>query len=64
MATRSCINIPDIFSYICGQYVIKKQRQNITDFVEKAYYAYFGMKLGDKSNHGLHTRSAVFVLKN
>jgi hypothetical protein len=48
MATRGCINSPDIFCYICGQFVIKKQRRNITDFVKKAYYAYFGMKVGDQ----------------
>jgi hypothetical protein len=47
MATRG-INSPDIFCYICGQFVIKKQRRNIQDFEKKAYYAHFGMKLGDK----------------
>jgi hypothetical protein len=51
MAIIGCINSPDIFCYICGQFFIKKQRRNITDFVKKAYCAYFGMKLGhqDKS---------------
>jgi hypothetical protein len=48
VATRGCINRPHIFCYICGQFVIKKQKQNITDFVRKMYCAYFGMKVGDE----------------
>lgn len=48
MASRGCINNPNSFCYICGEYVVKKRQRNITDFVKKAYYAYFGMKLGDQ----------------
>jgi hypothetical protein len=47
MSQRACINNPNVFCYICGSYVISKQRLKITSFVEKAYYAYFGVKLGD-----------------
>ena len=39
---------PDIFCYICGCFTVPKQRQNITDFVKKAYLAYFGIKLGNQ----------------
>ena len=28
--------------------MLKKQQRNITDFVKKVYFAYFGMKLGDQ----------------
>lgn len=45
---RRCVNSPDSFCYICGSYTLRKQRQNITGFVQKAYRAYFGIKLGDQ----------------
>ena len=48
MATRGCINSPDCFCYICGYYTIKKRQRNISDFVEKVYFAYFGIKLGNQ----------------
>lgn len=47
-SSRSCINDANIFCYICGTYVILKQRQNITTFVKRAYHAYFGVRLGDQ----------------
>ena len=43
-----CIHDPDHFCYICGSFTPPKQRKNITDFVKKAYHAYFGIKLGDQ----------------
>ena len=49
MSSRSkCLNNPDVFCYICGEYVPQKLRTNITDFVKKAYFAYFHVKLGDQ----------------
>jgi hypothetical protein len=45
MATRGCLKCPDNFCYICGDFEIKKQQRNITDFVKTVYYAYFGVKL-------------------
>ena len=48
---RKCLNSSDLFCYICGQFTIKHQRTNISDFVQKAYHAYFGMKLGDQDKH-------------
>ena len=45
---RKCCNDPNVFCYICGDYTVKKQRKPITDFVKRAYYAYFGIKLGDQ----------------
>ena len=48
MATRGCINSPDCFCYICGNYTIKKRQRNTSDFVEKVYFAYFDIKLGDQ----------------
>ena len=48
MTSRSCQNYPDCFCYICGEWKTVDNRKSITDFVRKAYYAYFGMKLGDQ----------------
>ncbi|XP_061480792.1 uncharacterized protein LOC133383677 [Rhineura floridana] len=45
---RGCLNNPNAFCYICGEYTLQKQRKNITDFVKQAYLAYFGVKLGDQ----------------
>jgi hypothetical protein len=45
---RKCVNEPDVFCYICGEYTRKEFRKPISDFVKKAYLAYFGVKLGDQ----------------
>ena len=67
MSKRGCVNNPNVFCYICGSYIISMQRQNITTFVEKAYYAYFGVKLGDQDRSWApHTvcRTCVDSLRN
>ena len=46
--SRKCLNNTDDFCYVFGSYIIKKQRENIINFVCKAYHAYFGIKLGDQ----------------
>ena len=33
MTSRGCVNSPESFCYICGEFVVKKQQRNITDFV-------------------------------
>ncbi|GFV27239.1 uncharacterized protein TNCV_3459341 [Trichonephila clavipes] len=48
MATRGSVNSPNCFCYICGSYTVKKQQRNISNFVQKVYFAYFGIKLGDQ----------------
>nr|CAI5861869.1 unnamed protein product [Callosobruchus analis] len=45
---RSCVNQPDVFCYICGEYMFQQNRRAITEFVKQAYLAYFGVKLGDQ----------------
>ena len=45
---RSCVNHCDVFCYICGEYMLKENRKNITDFVKHAYLGYFGVQLGDQ----------------
>ena len=41
-------NHPDVFSYICGEYMLAKYRFNVRDFTKRAYKVYFGIKLGDQ----------------
>ena len=48
MASRRCVNLPDEFCYVCGEYIIKGDERNITNQVKKLYFAYFGVKLGDQ----------------
>lgn len=48
MTSRGCANSPDSFCYICGTYTVKKQQRNISDFVKKVHFVYFGIKLGDQ----------------
>ena len=45
---RQCRNNPDMFCYICGEYMMAKHRYNVRDFNKKNYEAYFGMKLVDQ----------------
>ena len=45
---RTCVNDPDCFCYVCGQFMTKSQRKNITSLVKSAYHAYFGVRLGDQ----------------
>ena len=45
---RKCTNHPDRFCHICGNVILPGRLAKITDFVKKAYHAYFGVKLGDQ----------------
>ena len=42
---RRCANDPDMFCYICGEYILKNQRKSITDTVIRLYLAYFGIEI-------------------
>lgn len=48
MSRRACLNDPDSFCYICGQFTLKKQKRKINSKVKKAYNLHFGCKLGDQ----------------
>ena len=48
LTRRSCKNKPDIFCYICSEYTIVPNRNQVTSFVKHAYHSYFGIKLGDQ----------------
>lgn len=47
-ARRQCLNSPNAFCYICGNFTLFSQRMTITDFVKKVYFAYFKVILGDQ----------------
>ncbi|KRX95346.1 hypothetical protein T4E_9387 [Trichinella pseudospiralis] len=44
--SQKCLSSPDSFCHICGSFAVKINRLKITDFVRKAYFIYFGIKLG------------------
>ena len=48
MESRFCKNHPDCFCDICGECKTVDNRKSITDFVQKAYYTYFEIKLGNQ----------------
>jgi hypothetical protein len=48
MSSRGCVNSRNCVCYICSQFMIEKHQLNITGFIRKLYYAYFGVKLGDQ----------------
>lgn len=48
ISRRKCLNSPDSFCYICGNFTIPSQRTNISEFVRQSYYAYFKVKIGDQ----------------
>ena len=48
MSKRHCVNSPDLFCYICGEYTLKDNIRPITDFLKHAYHLYFKVKLGDQ----------------
>ena len=45
---RKCCNDPDIFCYICENFILPSQRKNITKFIRQVYLAYFKVPLGDQ----------------
>ena len=45
---RTCINKANNFCYICGEVTFSSQKRSITAVVRKAYYLYFGCKVGDQ----------------
>ena len=54
---RSCVNDPDIFCYICGEYIKKECLFNMEDFIKRVYEEYFGMKL--RSRQEMHSSQRV-----
>lgn len=49
--SRSCINSPDQFCYVCGKFTTERQKKSITPYIEECYFKYFKIKVAnlDKS---------------
>jgi len=45
---RNCVNSADNFCYMYGEVTFARQRNAIAAMVKKAYYLYFGCKIGDQ----------------
>ena len=45
--SRKCVNNPNLFCYVCGEFTPKSQRNTITPLVKKAYELYFGSKVDE-----------------
>ena len=45
---RRCLNNPNVFCYICGEYTFQSNRKGISEFVKCTYLAYFKVMLGDQ----------------
>ena len=45
MASRGCINSPDLFCYVCAYLTDKSHRKTFTPFLRKAYELYFDSKV-------------------
>ena len=48
MANCGCKNSPNTFYHICYNSVVKQHQRNITDFMKKVYFAYFGVEIGNQ----------------
>ena len=59
---RLCLNNPNVFCYICGEYTFQSNRKEISKFVKCTYLAYFKVMLGDQDKAwapGLRSRSRL-----
>ena len=48
MASRGCVNDPNCFCYICGEYTVKKYRRALTHRLKRLYKLYFGCAVGEQ----------------
>ena len=60
--SQKCKNHPNRFCYICRHVLFLESQAKITDFMKKAYQAYFGVKLGDQDMlFASHIRFKAYV---
>ncbi|GBM84390.1 hypothetical protein AVEN_145076-1 [Araneus ventricosus] len=45
---------PDNFCFICGEYTVKSQQRNVSNFVKKVYFVCFKLKLADQDKPWHH----------
>ena len=51
MDRRNCINAPDNFCYICGEFTPESKRKPITQNMKMAHFSCFKVKVGDHDKH-------------
>ena len=39
--SRVCVNSPDLFCYICGEFTPKSKKKPLSDLIKQCYQAYF-----------------------
>jgi hypothetical protein len=61
---RCCVNNPNCFCYICGCYIIQRQKNNITSFVKKHIMLILKLNLGIRTKDGLHMSCVTRALKD
>ena len=61
---RRCLNEPNVFCYICGEYTLQHNRKTISDFLKRAYLAYFKVMLVDQEKPWAPTLCANLVAIN
>ena len=54
----------DNFCYICGEVTFVSRNFSITPTIKKAYFLYFGFKVGDQDKNGHNTCAALRVHPN
>ena len=59
---RKCVTHPDAFCYICMWriYTAQATAEHYSEFVKRAYYCYFNVKIGPKVNPGT-TQAGSFL---
>jgi hypothetical protein len=56
MASRKCLNNPNYFCYICGDYTFCDERLSVTPLIQHRFHCYFKFKMGDQDkNFAPHT---------
>lgn len=61
--SRMCVNNPNSFCYVCGEFTVQQHRRNITPLIEKSYNLYFKLKITNQDKlwtpHNVCARCAV-----
>ena len=45
---KKCVNNPDMFCYVCGEFTVEAQSRSLKPLVKKAYELHFRWKYGDQ----------------
>ena len=56
---RGCINHPDNFCYVCGEYTPPAHRVKLNSRITYAYKHYFACQVGNQDKNGPHIFAAT-----